>query len=115
MFWLYFLQSRTPVFEPLTYCGKSNKAAKVIIIATHADVVNSTSDEIKSNLKNLMQTVNIHFKDIFDIHENIFMMDANAVGSPAMKLLKQYLNSMKSVVLQGIPLSTGMTQLKGCF
>ena len=110
MFWLYFLQSRTPVVEPLTYCGKSSKPLKVIIIATHADVVTATTEQIQINLKSLMQTLNNKFKHIFDIHEHIFVMDACAVGSSAMKQLKQFLNSIKSVILQGIPLSTGFLE-----
>jgi hypothetical protein len=48
----------------------------------------------------------IRFKDILDIHENIFTIDANAVGSTAMKLLKPNLNSLKSLLIQWIPLST---------
>lgn len=110
MFWLYFLQSRTPVYEPLTYCGKSNKPSKVVIIATHADLVNESNEEIQTNLKTIMQSVNHRFKNIFDIHDHVFVMDASAVGSPAMKQLKQYLNSMKSLVLQGIPFSTGFLE-----
>ena len=110
MFWLYFLQSRTPVVEPLTYCGKSSKPLKVIIIATHADLVNTTADQIQTNLKSIMQTVNNKFKHVFNIHDHIFVMDACAVGSTAMKQLKQYLNSMKSVILQGITLSTGFLE-----
>ncbi|XP_054159221.1 death-associated protein kinase 1-like isoform X2 [Oppia nitens] len=112
MFWLYFLQSRTPVTEPLTYCGKSSKPSKVIIIATHADLVSggTSSDEIQSNLKTIMQSVGNKFDHIFDIHEHIFVMDAMAVGSPAMKQLKQHLSSMKPVVLQGIPHSTGFLE-----
>ena len=107
MFWLYFIQSRTPVLEPLTYCGKSNKPSKVIIIATHSDIVHSSQEEVNSNLNALMQTINNKFKYIFDINEHIFVMDASAVGSPAMKQLKQYLNSIKPVILQGIPFSSG--------
>ena len=110
MFWLYFLQSRTPVIEPLTYCGKSSKPLRVIVIATHADAVNTTTDQTDANLQALSQAISSKFKDIFEIHDHIFVMDACAVGSPTMKALKQYLSSVKSVILQGIPLSTGFLE-----
>lgn len=108
-FWLHFIQSRIPITEPLLFCGKSNQHAKIILIATHADLATQSMslEEIDLHLKDIMDKVNSRFRHVFDIHANIFMMDANVAGSVGMKQLKQYLQSTKQSMVQELPFATG--------
>ncbi|KAH9426420.1 Death-associated protein kinase 1 [Dermatophagoides pteronyssinus] len=108
-FWLYFIQSRMPIIEPLLYCGKSQHYAKIILIATHADLAQQTfsADEIEQNLQQIMMKVMAKFKHVFEIYGNIFMMDASVAGSVGMKQLKQYLNHAKLTIVQELPHTTG--------
>ncbi|RWS05653.1 Death-associated protein kinase 1-like protein [Dinothrombium tinctorium] len=111
MYWLYFLQSRLPIFEPLSFCGKSKKAAKVALIATHADVTNSikgaaTHDYLSADSEHVLQIVKNKFQNIFDIYDTVFVMDAHVVGSQAMKQLKQYASNYKSKIVEDLPIPT---------
>ncbi|XP_075590388.1 death-associated protein kinase dapk-1-like isoform X3 [Dermatophagoides farinae] len=108
-FWLNFIQSRMPISEPLLYCGKSQHYAKIILIATHADLAQQTfvPDEIEQNLQQIMMKVMAKFKNVFEIYGNIFMMDASVAGSIGMKQLKQYLNHAKLSIVQELPHTTG--------
>ncbi|KPM03269.1 ankyrin repeat domain containing protein 9 [Sarcoptes scabiei] len=108
-YWLYFIQSRTPIQEPLLFCGKSQQPAKVILIATHADIAQQfrTTDEIQNDLRLVMNKVDSVFKNVFDLHGQIFMIDANNAGSIEMKQLKQYLSQAKQTIVQDLPPTTG--------
>lgn len=109
IFWLYFIQSRMPIVEPLLYCGKSQLHAKIILIATHADLAQQafTNEEIEQNLQQIMAKVMEKFKHVFDIYENIFMMDASVAGSAGMKQLKQYLCQAKQSITHELPHTNG--------
>lgn len=109
IFWLHFIQSRMPITEPLLFCGKSNQHARIILIATHADLASQTMsfEDIEQHLKDIMQKVSVKFRHYFDIYENIFMMDASVAGSAGMRQLKQYIHSVKQSLVQELPYATG--------
>ncbi|GFY70938.1 death-associated protein kinase dapk-1, partial [Trichonephila inaurata madagascariensis] len=114
-FWLSFLQSRIPVQEPLGYCGKSGKAARVALVATHADSsschrVAATGEYVSSEATSILRTMQSKFGRIFELHETVFVLDAHVVGSPAMKALKSYVAHNKDKVTQGLPKSTGFLE-----
>ncbi|XP_076061666.1 death-associated protein kinase dapk-1-like isoform X4 [Oratosquilla oratoria] len=104
-FWLSFLQARIPPMEPLGTRGKPSKAAKVALVGTHADVAqchrNAQGDYLAPQVQLLQEKLVDLFGDIFDIHDTVYVMDATAPGSPALKALKQYLADIKAKVTQG--------------
>ena len=51
----------------------------------------------------LLKEVQERFEHVFDLHDNIFVMDANSVTSPALKHLKGYLSETKVKVTQVSP------------
>ncbi|XP_076061664.1 death-associated protein kinase 1-like isoform X2 [Oratosquilla oratoria] len=110
-FWLSFLQARIPPMEPLGTRGKPSKAAKVALVGTHADVAqchrNAQGDYLAPQVQLLQEKLVDLFGDIFDIHDTVYVMDATAPGSPALKALKQYLADIKAKVTQGLPNVTG--------
>lgn len=112
-FWLTLLQSRIPVHEPLyepLYGGK------VILIATHADLVNGGSGSyytrpeldgtVRAQLGELWTQITTRFGNIFDIHRHIFMIDANVAGSAGIKELKAHLATAKQSMVQELPFTT---------
>ncbi|XP_067131292.1 death-associated protein kinase 1-like isoform X1 [Centruroides vittatus] len=112
LFWLAFLQARIPPIEPLGPCGKSNRPAKVVLIATHADLAGchkhpSTAEYVSSEATSILQVAQQKFQHVFDLHDTVFVMDAHIVSSPSMKALKQYMSSNKSKIIQGLPKHTG--------
>ncbi|GBN38940.1 Death-associated protein kinase dapk-1 [Araneus ventricosus] len=114
-FWLSFLQSRIPVHEPLGFGGKSGKAARIALVATHADSsschrVAATGEYVSSEATSVLRTMQLKFGKIFDLHETVFVLDAHVVGSPALKALKNYVAHHKDKVTQGLPKSTGFLE-----
>ncbi|XP_022257933.1 death-associated protein kinase 1-like, partial [Limulus polyphemus] len=112
LFWLHFLQVRIPPIEPLSYCGRSKNPAKVVLIATHADVAgiyrNSSSGEyMNTEVTPMLQDLRKQFENILDLHDTVYITDAHVAGSPGMKHLKQYLSTEKVKVVQNLPKQTG--------
>lgn len=112
LFWLSFLQARIPPQEPLGKYGKSSKAAKVVLIATHADTSNcqrnnNSNEYVSTEAEAVLEVAQQRFRHIFDIHETVYVMDAHVVGSLAMKSLKQYMSSVRTKVVQDLPKHTG--------
>ncbi|KFM70353.1 Death-associated protein kinase 1, partial [Stegodyphus mimosarum] len=115
MFWLSFLQARIPPQEPLGHCGKSNSAAKVVLVATHADQANCqrsnvTSEYVSTEADAILEAACLRFKHIFDIHDVVYVMDAHVVGSQAMKSLKQYISNCRNAITQELPKQTGFLE-----
>ncbi|XP_074599788.1 death-associated protein kinase 1-like isoform X2 [Brevipalpus obovatus] len=149
LYWLHFLRARLRVLEPLQYRGKSQLSAKIILIATHSDLVcssngchgfssssSSASSLVSSyNLNNLInssrntlactgangveccavrevttvhQVVLEQFSHIFDIHDQVIMLDSHSVSGVAMKQLKSYLQQQRAHLLELMPLSNGL-------
>ncbi|KAJ6218699.1 hypothetical protein RDWZM_004511 [Blomia tropicalis] len=116
LFWLQFISSRQQITEPLLHCGKSAQHSRVILIATHADLViqsgfygTGTESEIVTHLNQMLANVCLKYGNQFDIYEQIFMMDASVAGSAGMKQLKAHLQQAKQSVLTNqyvLPYST---------
>lgn len=106
-FWLSFLQSRIAPMEPLGYCGKSGKPARVALVATHADSaschrVAATGEYVSSEASSVLKAARQKFGNLFELHDSVFVLDAHVVGSPAMKTLKNYVAFNKDKVTQDI-------------
>lgn len=149
LYWLHFLRARLRVLEPLQYRGKSQFTAKIILIATHSDLVcssngchgfssssSSASSLVSSyNLNNLInsnrntlactgangieccavrevntvhQVVLEQFSHIFDIHDQVIMLDSHSVGGISMKQLKSCLQQQRTHLLELMPPSNGL-------
>ncbi|CAL4070258.1 unnamed protein product, partial [Meganyctiphanes norvegica] len=106
-FWLSFLQARIPPMEPLNVRGRPSKAAKVALVGTHADIAqchrNAQGEFLSPQVHLLQEKLVDLFGDQFEIHDCVFVMDAAAPGSPAIRALKQYLTDTKAKVTQ-VPL-----------
>ncbi|XP_053209644.1 death-associated protein kinase 1-like isoform X2 [Panonychus citri] len=139
LYWLNFLQSRLPVVEPLAFGGKSQFPAKVILIATHVDLLsnrpnfhaypinnntntNTTSsnsmssvspssvDFVNREVATVYQVVMEKFSTVFDIHNQVLIMDSHAVGSQAMKQFKNYLSTIRVKLLETLSPSSGLLE-----
>ncbi|XP_064461428.1 death-associated protein kinase 1-like isoform X2 [Ornithodoros turicata] len=122
-FWLSCLQARSPPVEPLGLGGKSAVPLKVALVATHADILNGPtpnrnqngehpqqSNAAESDANAVLAAVRKRFQHVFDLHESVFVLDANVVGSPAMKSLKQYLSNLRARIIPCLPKSTGFLE-----
>ncbi|KAG1714864.1 Death-associated protein kinase 1 [Nymphon striatum] len=112
IFWLQFLQARIPPSFPLGYGGKSSKPGKLVLVAAHADSARctrnvTTGEYVSSEANAILKYVLDKYGSIFDVHENVFVVDAHVVGSPSMKAFKQYLADTKAKLVQCLPKTTG--------
>lgn len=87
------------------YCGKSGKAARVALVATHADTaschrVAATGEYVSSEASSVLKTARQKFGHLFELHDSVFILDTHVVGSPAMKTLKNYVAYNKDKVTQ---------------
>ncbi|XP_042240945.1 death-associated protein kinase 1-like isoform X3 [Homarus americanus] len=110
-FWMSFLQARIPPMEPLNVRGKPSKPAKVTLVGTHADVAqchrNLQGDFVAPQVHLLQEKLLNLFGDVFEVHDTVYVVDATAPGSTAVRALKQYLADCKAKVTQGVPRVTG--------
>ncbi|XP_042240946.1 death-associated protein kinase 1-like isoform X4 [Homarus americanus] len=104
-FWMSFLQARIPPMEPLNVRGKPSKPAKVTLVGTHADVAqchrNLQGDFVAPQVHLLQEKLLNLFGDVFEVHDTVYVVDATAPGSTAVRALKQYLADCKAKVTQG--------------
>lgn len=89
----------------LGYGGKSSKPAKVALVAAHADSARctrnvTTGEYVSSEANAILKYVLDNYGSIFDVHDNVFVVDAHVVGSPSMKTFKQYLADTKNKLVQ---------------
>lgn len=124
-FWLSYLQARSPPVEPLGMGGKSAMPLRVALVATHADTCHPNGgtpnwnqngehqqqpSPAETDANAVLAAVRRRFHHVFDLHEAVFVLDANVVGSPAMKSLKQYLSNLRAKILPCLPKSTGFLE-----
>lgn len=113
-FWLNFLLVRIPTQEPLGFCGKSSCPAKVVLIATHADVVhcprNATGEFLNSQAECLLYEVRHRFQHAFDIHDRVYVVSAHSPSNPSTKAFKNFLVETKAKLVQSLPKSTGFLE-----
>ncbi|XP_071450473.1 death-associated protein kinase 1-like isoform X2 [Hetaerina americana] len=113
-FWLSFLQARIPPIEPLGFCGKSSKPARVILVATHPDSVrcprNQQGEYVSTEVEHLLEQLERRFGTIFDLQHQVIVVDAHVPSSLGMKALKVYLAEAKQKIVQELPKSTGFLE-----
>ena len=122
-FWLNFLQSRIPPVEPLgkmvltlyemaTYkigcfsgdCGRSSKPARIVLVATHADLVNCNKNIVgeyaSHDVDAIVGKVLEEYGNFFNIHAHVFIIDANSQSSPSLKGFKTALTEYKKNIIE---------------
>ncbi|KAH9376960.1 hypothetical protein HPB48_002725 [Haemaphysalis longicornis] len=89
---------RTPTSVPTTPSGNQN-----------FDLQQQQSNA-EGDSRIVLAAARERFQHVFDLHENVFVMDAQVVGSQSMKFLKQYLSNNRNKIIQGLPKSTGFLE-----
>ena len=88
----------------LAHGGRQPFPASVVLIATHADKVNcprdSNGEYTSSDALAIYGTVREMFKEDFDIHQHLFVVDSHAATSAEVKGLKTYLNDCKTQIIK---------------
>ncbi|KAI1239905.1 hypothetical protein IHE44_0011343 [Lamprotornis superbus] len=112
-FWLNFLKSLVPVEEPIvsaistgmphTFGGKLKSPLHVVLVATHADIVNlprPVGGEFWYDKDiSLLKEIRNRFGNDLQISEKLFVLDAGASGSKDMKLLRNHLQEIRSQIV----------------
>lgn len=103
-FWLSFLKTRIAPVEPLGDKGKSKKPAKVLLVASHADLVvctkNVAGENQSKDANSVLKAALDEFGDTFDLHPRVFVMDTNSSNSYDMKALKQAIGDLKTDIIE---------------
>ncbi|XP_037081555.1 death-associated protein kinase dapk-1-like [Pollicipes pollicipes] len=112
--WLGMLQACIAPLEPFGHCGRSVRPARVVLVATHADLVRQRRDghgqHTATEMEMLMKTVRQRFGTVFDLSPMTFILDATSSTSPSLKHLRAHLARLKTRVTQGLPKSTGFLE-----
>ncbi|KAH8850039.1 Death-associated protein kinase 1 [Schistosoma japonicum] len=79
-FWLDFLFARLPIKGPLLFGGRPTEMARVILVGTHADIVQCQKDQNgfyydEETLLFLREMIT-EYQDKLDIHDSVFLLDA---------------------------------------
>ncbi|NXN89694.1 DAPK1 kinase, partial [Bombycilla garrulus] len=102
-FWLNFLKSLVPVEEPIAFGGKLKSPLRVVLVATHADIVNlprPVAGEFWYDKDiSLLKEIRNRFGNDLEISEKLFVLDAGASGSKDMKLLRNHLQEIRSQII----------------
>lgn len=91
--------------------GRSHQLAKLVLIGTHADLVN---DCIKSDdedytcerIQLVLTNIKNRYKDDFDFHDKIFLLDSRAAWTPSIKNLITCFNIYKDRICQKLKTTT---------
>ncbi|KAM5193033.1 death-associated protein kinase 1 [Mantella aurantiaca] len=114
IFWLNFLKSLVPVEEPIAYGGKLKNLLRVVLVATHADIVNiprSAGGEFGYDKDiSLLKEVRNRFGNDFQISDKLFVLDAGASGSKDVKLLRNHLQELRSQLISDCPPMTALCE-----
>ncbi|XP_030629259.1 death-associated protein kinase 1 isoform X2 [Chanos chanos] len=102
-FWLNLLKSLTPPEDSIAFGGKIRNPLQVILVATHADIVNlprSFGGEFSYDKeKALLKEVKNRFGNDLQITDKLFVLDAGASNSRDMKLLRNVLLELRSSII----------------
>ncbi|NXL93154.1 DAPK1 kinase, partial [Alectura lathami] len=102
-FWLNFLKSLVPVEEPIAFGGKLKTPLRVVLVATHADIVNlprPVGGEFWYDKDiSLLKEIRNRFGNDLQISDKLFVLDAGASGSKDMKLLRNHLQEIRSQII----------------
>ncbi|NXP04695.1 DAPK1 kinase, partial [Thinocorus orbignyianus] len=102
-FWLSFLKSLVPVEEPIAFGGKLKSPLRVVLVATHADIVNLprpvAGEFWYDKDMSLLKEIRNRFGNDLQISDKLFVLDAGASGSKVMKLLRNHLQEIRSQII----------------
>ncbi|NXP38628.1 DAPK1 kinase, partial [Leiothrix lutea] len=102
-FWLNFLKSLVPVEEPIAFGGKLKSPLHVVLVATHADIVNlprpAGGEFWYDKDISLLKEIRNRFGNDLQISEKLFVLDAGASGSKDMKLLRNHLQEIRNQII----------------
>uniref|UniRef100_A0A8B9EQM4 Death-associated protein kinase 1 n=1 Tax=Anser cygnoides TaxID=8845 RepID=A0A8B9EQM4_ANSCY len=113
-FWLSFLKSLVPVEEPIAFAGKLKTLLRVVLVATHADIVNLPrpvgGEFWYDKDMSLLKEIRNRFGNDLHISDKLFVLDAGASGSKDMKLLRNHLQEIRSQII-----SSSITEKQNIF
>uniref|UniRef100_A0A8C9W4Z4 non-specific serine/threonine protein kinase n=1 Tax=Scleropages formosus TaxID=113540 RepID=A0A8C9W4Z4_SCLFO len=102
-FWLNLLKSLITPEDCIAFGGKVKNPLHVVLVATHADVVNlphhGGGEFVYDKEKTLLKEVRSRFANDLQISEKLFVMDAGASSSKDMKLLRHHLQEMRNSII----------------
>nr|XP_015195615.1 PREDICTED: death-associated protein kinase 1 [Lepisosteus oculatus]XP_015195616.1 PREDICTED: death-associated protein kinase 1 [Lepisosteus oculatus]XP_015195617.1 PREDICTED: death-associated protein kinase 1 [Lepisosteus oculatus]XP_015195618.1 PREDICTED: death-associated protein kinase 1 [Lepisosteus oculatus] len=106
-FWLNFLKSLILPEEPIAFGGRIKNPLRVVLVATHADIVNlprAFGGEFGYDKElSLLKEVRTRFGNDLQISERLFVLDAGASNSKDMKLLRNHLQELRNVIISSCP------------
>ncbi|EMP39343.1 Death-associated protein kinase 1 [Chelonia mydas] len=113
-FWLNFLKSLVPVEEPIAFGGRLKNPLYVVLVATHADIVNlprPVGGEFGYDKDmSLLKEIRNRFGNDLQILDKLFVLDAGASGSKDMKLLRNHLQELRSQIISICPPMTHLCE-----
>ncbi|XP_030323505.1 death-associated protein kinase 1 isoform X4 [Calypte anna] len=113
-FWLSFLKSLVPVEEPIAFGGKLKSPLCVVLVATHADIVNlprpAGGEFWYDKEMSLLKEIRNRFGNDLQISDKLFVLDAGASGSKDMKLLRNHLQEIRSQIISTCPPMTHLCE-----
>ncbi|KAL5004238.1 hypothetical protein ScPMuIL_017694 [Solemya velum] len=114
MFWLNFLRARIVPQMPIGHSGKLPNAAKVVLVATHADQAccprNARGEYVSPVAISILAKAQHSFQYDFDLLEHVFVMDALMAMSTDVKAFKQTLGDMKNNITRSLHKSNGFLE-----
>ncbi|PNJ71575.1 DAPK1 isoform 8 [Pongo abelii] len=103
IFWLSFLKSLVPVEEPIAFGGKLKNPLQVVLVATHADIMNvprpAGGEFGYDKDTSLLKEIRNRFGNDLHISNKLFVLDAGASGSKDMKVLRNHLQEIRSQIV----------------
>uniref|UniRef100_A0A8B9J0U5 Death associated protein kinase 1 n=1 Tax=Amazona collaria TaxID=241587 RepID=A0A8B9J0U5_9PSIT len=113
-FWLSLLKSLVPVEEPIAFGGKLKSPLHVVLVATHADIVNlprpAGGEFWYDKDMSLLKEIRNRFGNDLQISEKLYVLDAGASGSKDMKLLRNHLQEIRSQIISTCPPMTHLCE-----
>lgn len=84
--------------------GVASRMAPVLLVATHPDTSRvprtSQGNYISTQAERLLTQLTDKFGSIFEIHQQVLVVDAHLSSSPGIRAIKSYLADAKQKVLQ---------------
>jgi hypothetical protein len=103
----YQLLLRAEVYKNVRFSGDrgvANRVAKVLLVATHPDTSRTPrtlqGNYISSQAQRLLTQLTDKFGSLFDIHQQVLVVDAHISNSSGMRAIKSYLADAREKVLQ---------------
>ncbi|KAH0504859.1 Death-associated protein kinase 1 [Microtus ochrogaster] len=114
IFWLSFLKSLVPVEEPIAFGGKLKNPLRVVLVATHADIMNiprPAGGEFGYDKDiSLLKEIRNRFGNDLHVSNKLFVLDAGASGSKDIKVLRNHLQEIRSQIVSGCPPMTHLCE-----